>query len=89
MGLSRPNSRRFATVTARTAWEGSKTAVMLQERVKVGTSIEHMCTYLKLSLVYSSPFRALVGPCLRRSSPYFEKTLRQYGSYARSSPYDF
>ena len=25
----------------RTAWEGSKTAVMLQERVKVGTSIEH------------------------------------------------
>ena len=34
-------SRRFATVTARTAWESSKTAVMLQERVKVGTSIEH------------------------------------------------
>ena len=34
-------SRRFTTVTARTAWEGSKTAVMLQERVKVGTSIEH------------------------------------------------
>ena len=34
-------SRRFATVTAGTAWEGSKTAVMLQERVKVGTSIEH------------------------------------------------